>query len=95
MQVYGHEVAIHGLDARIGPKPIMLVRGDFHYVLYAINAEYAVTWRTAIIVLGLVEYCYQRGFVEEFVADVETGNEGANILARVALFWKRPPRDEA
>ena len=95
MRVYRHEGVIHGLDARVGQKPIMLIRDDFHYVLYAINLEYAVTWRTAIGVLGLVEYCYQRGFVEEFVADVETGSEGAGRMARVALFYKTPPKDNA
>ena len=73
----------------------MLVRDDFHYALYDINLEYAVTWRMAIGILGLVEFCYLRGFVEEFVADVESGNKGAGRLARVALFIKSPPRDDA
>lgn len=95
MRVYGHEGTIHGLDARIGPKPIVLVRGDFHYALYDIKEEYAVTWKTAIGVLGLVEFCYQRGLVEEFVADVEAGNESADRLARVALFVKTPPIADA
>ena len=95
MRVYGHEGTVHGLDSRIGPKPIMLVRGDYHYALYDMNLEYALTWRMAIGVLGLVEFCYQRGFVEEFVADVEDGNVKTGGLARVALFLKSPPRDDA
>ena len=94
MQVYGHEGAIHGLDTRVGPKPIVLVKNDLHYVLYDINEQYRLTWRAAIGVLGLVEYCHRRGFVEEFVADVEIG-EGVERLARVALFSERPPRDDA
>ena len=95
MKVFGHEGTIHGLDARIGPKPIMLVKDDFHYALYDVDVEYAVTWRTAIGILGLVEFCYQRGFVEEFVADVEDGNVKVGRMARVALFLKSPPRDVA
>ena len=94
MQVYGHEGVIHGLDTEVGAKPIMLVYDDLHYVLYDINEEYGLTWRVAIGVLGLVEYCYRRGFVEEFVADVEVGG-GVDRLARVAVLSDRPPRVDA
>ena len=94
MRVYGHEGAMHGLDARVGPKPILLVKDNLHYVLYEINEQYMMTWRMAIGVLGLVEYCNRRGFVEEFVADVEIGG-GVDRLARVALFSERPPTGDA
>ena len=91
MLAYGREGAIHGLDSPIGQEAVMLERNGLHFVLYDTNEQYAVTWRMAIGVLSLVEYCNRRGFTEEFVAEVEMGNLEVDKLAKVALFSERPP----
>lgn len=94
MRVYGHEGAIDGLDSRVEQKRMMVKKNNLRYILYEVSEQYTMTWRTAIGVLGLVEYCNRMGFVEEFNADVETGG-GVGRLARVELFSERPSRGHA